>query len=78
MRKLDAALTVGGGMARGGMDDLFPVGPADLVFAALLEFERDVRENCGMELQWDKCKVFSWDNARQLYTSYAIGWSPSE
>ena len=37
-------------MARGGMDDLFPVGPAEILFPALLEFERAVRENCGLEL----------------------------
>ena len=61
VRKLDAVLAEAGGMARGGMDDLFPVGPADILFPLLVEFEREVWEHCGLELRWDKCKMFSWD-----------------
>ena len=60
VRKLDAALARGGGLARFGMDDGFPVGPPQLVFPALEEFEREVREHCGLELQRHKCQVFSW------------------
>ena len=60
VRKLDAALAEAGGMARGGMDDLFPVGPADILFPLLVEFEREVWEHCGMQLRWDMCKMFSW------------------
>ena len=59
VEQLDAALAAGVGMASGGMDDLLPVGPAEILFPALVEFEREVRENCGLELQRGKCKVFS-------------------
>ena len=61
IRKLDAAIAVGGGMTKAGCDDVFPVGPADLVFPALIEFEREVKEKCGLELQRHKCRVFTWN-----------------
>ena len=47
IRKLDAAIAVGGGMTKAGCDDVFPVGPAHLVFPTLMEFEREVKEKCG-------------------------------
>ena len=60
VKKMDAVLATGGGIARFGMDDGYGVGPPELVFRALEEFERDVQENCGLELQRTKCEVFNW------------------
>ena len=60
VRKLDAAIAQGGGVARCGMDDVFPVGLPHLVFPAVLEFERELKEFCGLDLQRQKCRVFSW------------------
>ena len=57
---LDAAVSPGGGMARFIMDDGYCVGPAELVFAAILRFETDIKEQCGLDLQHTKCEVFSW------------------
>ena len=37
------------------------IGPAYLVFPALIEYEREFMEMRGLELQRHKCRVFSWD-----------------
>ena len=60
VRRMDAALAAGGGLAKFGMDDGYGVGPPGIVFPALAEFEKDVQEHCGLELQRTKCEVFNW------------------
>ena len=60
-------------MAKAGCDDVFPVGPANLVFPALVEFEREVRELCGLELQRNKCRVLTWDG---IIPSHSITGMP--
>ena len=47
-------------MARFIMDDGYCVGPAELVFAAILRFETDIKEQCGLDLQRTKREVFNW------------------
>ena len=42
------------------------IGPAYLVFPDLIEFEREFREMCGLELQRHKCRVFPWDSTLPL------------
>ena len=43
------------------MDDGYAVGPKDLVREATGVFAQEVREACGLELEWSKTEVFSWD-----------------
>ena len=43
------------------MDDVTGVGPAEVVFAAVKEFLREVEETNGLVCQRAKSKVFSWD-----------------
>jgi hypothetical protein len=59
--RLDRACRAGGGCAFGGADDLYPTGPPHIVIPALLEFQREVKERCGLTLNMKKTKVFSWD-----------------
>ena len=54
LRRLDDACKVGGGMARGGADDITAIGPAHVVFPAIEEFGREVEERCL--LHWERTK----------------------
>ena len=62
--ELDTVLAGAGGgeegMARCICDDVYAEGPAATVFPAIIKFERDINENCGLTLQRTKCEVFSW------------------
>ena len=42
------------------MDDGYAVGPPEVVFTSVQEFEIEVKEVCGLELEWSKTEVFSW------------------
>ena len=61
VKELNAILAEVGGMARFGNDDGYAVGPAAIVFPAVLDFARKVQERCLLHLQMDKTKVFCWD-----------------
>ena len=63
LRRLDEACGAGGsgGMARGGADDITAIGPADIVFRAVVEFGREVEERCLLHWERTKSEVFSWD-----------------
>ena len=61
MRALDAELGAAGGMARLGNDDTYAVGPASVVFPALLKFADNVRARHALHFQPDKSEVFTWD-----------------
>ena len=61
VRRLDEALKAAGGLARFGMDDGYAVGPKEIVFSSIREFEKEVKDVCGLELEWSKTEVFSWD-----------------
>ena len=43
------------------MDDGYIIGPGDVIFPALVTFERRLREECGLLLQREKTEVLSWD-----------------
>ena len=62
--ELDKTLSSAGegeaGSARLICDDIYAEGPANVVFPAIVKFERDIRENCGIILQRSKCEVFTW------------------
>ena len=64
LRELDATLMEAGGMARAGMDDLYAVGPAGVVFRALEKFWVNVGEKCGLSLQRQKTEIYSQDGVR--------------
>ena len=64
LRELDATLIEAGGMARSGMDDLYAVGPANVVFPALDKFWAEVGEQCGLTLQRQKTEIYSQDGVR--------------
>ena len=60
---LDAACSAGdcGGMVRAGADDITAIGPADIVFPAVEEFGREVRERCLLHWERTKTEVFNWE-----------------
>ena len=57
--KLDRSLADAGGFARAGWDDIYALGPPDVVFPSLDVFWQEVGEHCGLERQRAKCKVYS-------------------
>ena len=59
--KLDKEFHAGGGLARGGFDDVYAVGRADVVLPAVMRFQQDLDDRCWMELQWGKTEWFTWD-----------------
>ena len=59
LRELDATLAAVGGMVRAGWDDLFPVGPPEVLFPAMERFWRLVLEECGLQPQLTKSKIYS-------------------
>ena len=60
LRELDRELARVGGAARAGMDDLFAVGPAEIVFPALEKFWQDIEATCLLQLERSKTEVFTW------------------
>ena len=55
---LDKVLENVGGMARFGQDDGYTIGPAKVVFPAVEKFTADVKERCGLSLQWSKTEAY--------------------
>ena len=58
---LDAGCRAGdcGGMARAGADDITAIGPPEVVFKAVEEFGREVRERCLLHWERTKTEVFT-------------------
>ena len=54
---LNQEVSVGGGIARGGQDDVFVVGPSAVVFPAIDRFSEQTFQSCGLRLQRAKCLV---------------------
>ena len=42
------------------MDDLYAVGPAEVVFPAVHKFWQDIEETCQLQLALEKTEVFTW------------------
>ena len=61
IRRLDAELSAVGGAAKAGMDDLFAIGPPEVVFPALERFCQDIKDKCLLQLERSKTEVFTWD-----------------
>ena len=61
---LDAAVAAVGGMARAGWDDIYVIGPPEVVFPALDVFWQYAEEHCGLERQRTKCAVYSHSGQR--------------
>ena len=62
--ELDSTLAAVGGMARGGWDDIYPVGPPEVLFPALEKFWEQLWEHCRLERQLTKCFVYSRNGVR--------------
>ena len=62
IRVLDHSLSIVGGAARAGMDDLFAIGPPEVVFPALEKFWLDIEESCSLKLERSKTEVFTWSD----------------
>ena len=62
IRELDHVLSLTGGAARAGMDDLFAVGPAEVVFPALEKFWKQIEEKCLLKLERSKTEVLTWSD----------------
>ena len=63
--QLDLEVSSEGGVARGGQDDVFVVGPSNIVFPAIDRFSVRTFQNCGLRLQRAKCMVLSHDEFPQ-------------
>ena len=48
-------------MARAGADDITAIGPANIVFQAVEEFGREVRDRCLLHWERTKTVVFTWE-----------------
>ena len=46
------------GVARAGADDVFALGPRHVVLPAIQCFASDIKERCGLSLQWGKSFVY--------------------
>ena len=57
--ELEASLKAAGGMVRAGWDDLYPVGPPEVVFPAMERFWGLVGLHCGLEPQQTKTEIYS-------------------
>ena len=60
LETLDEECAVGGGSARAGCDDIYAVGLPDVVLPAVGRFKVEVKQRCGLELEWSKSEVFCW------------------
>ena len=69
--RLDRACRVGGGMARGGADDIVAVGPPDVVLSAVAEFAREVEERFLLHWEPTKTEVFTWEGGLPVGTPVA-------
>ena len=48
-----------GGIARGGADDIFAFAQRDVAVRVVNDFAAEVRERCGLEVQWGKTEIYS-------------------
>ena len=58
VRELDHILAPSGGLARFGNDDGYAIGPAEIVFSAVVRFIRNVFVHHGLKCQISKTKCF--------------------
>ena len=58
--RLDQECQQGGGLARAGFDDVYAVGRPEVVLQAVLRLQVDLRDRCGLSLQWSKTEWFNW------------------
>ena len=58
LEELDAECGQGGGACRAGADDIFALGPAEVVLAAVENLEREIKARCSLTLQWSKSKMY--------------------
>ena len=65
LRILDAELAAVGGAARAGMDDLYCVGPPEILFQAVERFWSEVEQECRLVLERNKTEVFSWQELEE-------------
>ena len=59
--KLDRDCRAGGGAAIAGADDVYAVGPAQIVNPAVAAFKQEVFKRCGLRLQLEKSSLFTWE-----------------
>ena len=78
LRRLDAACSAGGGMARAGADDITAIGPSHLVFPAVEEFAREVEERCLLHWEKTKSEVFTWEGVLPPHTPEGLKLAAEE
>ena len=57
--ELNNALQPSGGLAIFGNDDGYAIGPADVVFPAVVQFREAIQLTCGLSLRLSKCLVYT-------------------
>lgn len=60
IRELDRRMRAVGGAVKAGMDDLFIIGPSEVLFPAMEQFWQEVTEICLLQLEPTKTQVFTW------------------
>ena len=60
IRTLDKVLAEVRGAAKLGMDDLFAIGPHEVLFPAFERFFQEVKQTCLLQLERNKTQVFTW------------------
>ena len=70
--KLDQDCQQGGGLARAGYDDVYAMGRPEVVLPAVLKFQQDLSNRCGLILQWGKTEWFSWNGIMPLLISSTL------
>ena len=60
--QLDKDVSVDGGSAKAGQDDVYVCGHSHLVFSAIERFSTNIKQRCGLNLQREKCKVLAYND----------------
>ena len=66
--KLNQDCQQGDGLARAGYDDVYAVGKPEVVLPAVIRFQQDLSNRCGLTMQWGKTEWFSWDEVLPPHT----------
>ena len=59
--QLDAACRAGEGSAIAGADDIYAVGPSEVLLPAMTAFKDELWQRCHLQLQLDKSSLFCWE-----------------
>ena len=59
--KLDQECQQGDSFAKGRFEDVYAVGMPEVVLPALVKFQQELKNRCGLDVQWNKTEWFLWE-----------------